>query len=310
MHVNLAGYAPDAPHKAADLYQWLGDGAARDYSSFEGSTVSLYDVANARSYPVGQVAYWKPSGEDAGFYNLTRSAVWNADFSAFSESGTYRLVIDGVGCSQDFRIASDAYADPFKVSLRGFFYMRIGQGNAAGLTPPPRTPLYLPGASPANTVVYLTTMQPWHPQWGSFASGDPWDATDAWAAFRQPGNPTNPNAWGGHSDAYDWDRHLGHVSIIYDMLLPYVLTRGALDDDDTGIAESGNGIPDMLDEARNEVDFWLRLRDGAGYSHGLTNPNGSNVFYQAGADADRRLGQRRQRRHAGRGLPHRRPAPT
>ena len=69
------------------------------------------------------------------------------------------------------------------------------------------------------------------------------------------------------------------------MLLPYMLTNGALGDDNAGIAESGNGIPDILDEARNEVDFWLRLRDGDGYSHGLTNPSSNNVLYQAGADA-------------------------
>jgi hypothetical protein len=37
-----------------------------------------------------------------------------------------------------------------------------------------------------------------------------------------------------------------------------------------------------LDEARNEVDFWLNLRDGKGYSHGLTNPNNSNELFQAG----------------------------
>jgi hypothetical protein len=37
--------------------------------------------------------------------------------------------------------------------------------------------------------------------------------------------------------------------------------------------------------ARYEVDFWLRLRDGNGYSHGLTNPNASNQLYQAGPTA-------------------------
>ena len=46
MHVNLVGYAPDAAHKAADLYHWMGDGGARDYSSFEGNTVYVYDVTN------------------------------------------------------------------------------------------------------------------------------------------------------------------------------------------------------------------------------------------------------------------------
>ena len=69
------------------------------------------------------------------------------------------------------------------------------------------------------------------------------------------------------------------------MLLPYILTDGRLNDDNLKIAESGNGIPDILDEARNEVDFWLNLRDGAGYSYGLTNPTSGNALYQAGTTA-------------------------
>jgi endoglucanase len=284
VHVNLVGYAAATDHKAADLYAWLGSGGARDYAPFEGNTVSLYDVATGQVTPVGTVAFWKPSGPDVFSWNLTRSAVWNADFPGFTTPGTYRLVVEGVGCSQDFTIANDVYRDPFRVSLRGFYYMRIGQANPTGISPPPRTPLYIPGSSPANTVVYLTTVTPYDPVWQTIPA-DQWDRPDDWLPYRKPGNPTNPNAYGGHSDAADWDRHLGHVSIVYDLLLPYILTGGAPSDDATGILESGNGVPDLIDEARNEVDFWLRLRDGAGYSHGLTNPNGSNQLFQAGPTA-------------------------
>jgi hypothetical protein len=124
-------------------------------------------------------------------------------------------------------------------------------------------------------------MHPYHKDWSTFSRGDVWDRPEHWAAYVKPGNRTNINAYGGHSDALDWDRHLGHVSIIYDMLLPFILTRGAIADDNLGIAESGNKIPDILDEARNEVDFWLRLRDGKGYSHGITNPDPENRLYQA-----------------------------
>lgn len=291
VHVNLAGYAPEAVHKAADLYQWMGDGGARDYSSFVGHTVYVYNVETRQALPVGQVSYWKPSGNDVGGYNLTRSAVWNADFSAFADTGTHRLVVDGVGCSQDFTVASDVYAAPFGTSLRGFYYMRIGQDNPTSISPPPRTPLLIPEVDPANTVVYLTTVTPWDSSWSAIPGN--WDNPSGWEVYRKPGNPTNPDAWGGHSDAADWDRHLGHVSIIYDMLLPYILTGGALDDDGTGILESGNGIPDIIDEARYEVDFWLRLRDGDGYSHGLTNPRDRDranpitdpVMFQAGPTA-------------------------
>jgi len=193
VHVNPVGYAPDAPHEAADLYAWLGDGGARDYTSFQGNNVYVYDVSSGQSYPMGQVAYWKPSGSDVGGYNLTRTPVWNADFSAFTSSGAYRLVVDGVGCSQDFTIGASVYADPLRVSLRGYYYMRMGQDNPTGITPPPRTPRYLPGVDPANTVVYLTTMHRWDPNWSSIPS-DQWDHPDNWAPYMKPGNPTNPNA--------------------------------------------------------------------------------------------------------------------
>lgn len=285
LHVNLVGYLPEVPSKAADLYIWMGDGGPRDYSPFEGNTVFLYDVVSKRARPVGKVRFWKKAGSDVGGYDLTKSNVWIADVTESVEPGKYRLAVEGIGCSQDFEIRRDIYRIPFKVSVRGFYYMRIGEKIRDDIRPVPRQPRYIPGVDPPDTRVYLTTMHPWHPEWERFTGGDKWDKPDAWARFRKEGNPTNPDAWGGHSDALDWDRHLGHVSIIYDMLLPYILTDGVLSDDNLGIPESGNGIPDLLDEARYEVDFWLRLRDGPGYSHGLTNPNAKNEFFQAAPTA-------------------------
>jgi endoglucanase len=286
VHVNLVGYSPDPSVKAADLYIWMGDGGARDYKSFEGKKVYIYNVATGSKQEVGTVTFWKANATEAQGYNLTGSSVWTADFSAFTDTGTFHLSIEDVGSSQDFRIDPRIYKEPYDVSLKGYFYMRIGQDSTGAIRPVPRRPLYIPGKDPSNTTVYITTLQPYDPNWAAFSSGgDPWDKKDEWAAYRKPGNPTNSRVYGGHSDAADWDRQLGHICNIYDMLLPYILTGGALSDDNTGIAESGNGIPDIIDEARNEVDFFLRLRDGQGYSHGVNNPNGSNVFYQAGTNA-------------------------
>ncbi len=287
IHVNLAGYLKSDFSKAADLHIWMGDGGARDYSSFEGKKVYLLNTATNIKTEVGAVTAWKTtSTNDAFWRDLTKSPVWNIDFTGASVSaGSYRLIVDGVGASPYFWIADDIYYQPFLVSVRGFFYMRIGQDSTGGIRPVPRRPLYIPGVNPANTTVYLTTMQPYHAEWETFGSGDKWDLKTQWAAYKKTGNPTNPNATGGHSDAADWDRYLGHVSIVYDMLLPFILSNGKIDDDNLGIAESGNGIPDIIDEARNEVDFFLNLRDGAGYSHGLNNPDANNVLYQAGPTA-------------------------
>ncbi len=290
VHVNIIGYLPESPVKAADLYLWMGDGGPRDYHSFEGNKVWIYNVETQEKEEVGKVAFWKSmdTGAEAEGRNLTGSDVWNADFSGFSRPGRYRLAVEDVGCSREFEIRPDLYFEPYKTSLRGYFYMRIGE-DQMDMVPVPRRPLFIPGKDPEGFTIYLTDLDPFDSLWNAIP-GDTWDEphfkpareSEFWKR-RLPGNPTNPNARGGHSDALDWDRHLAHVSNIYDLLLPYLLTGGKINDDNLGIAESGNGIPDIMDEARNEVDFFLSIRDGEAYAHGLTNPTEERtIMFQAG----------------------------
>ena len=291
VHVNVLGYAPQEPVKTADLYLWLGDGGARDYTAYEGRKVYLLNVETGRSRQVGEVKPWKAASEsakEAGAKDLTGSSVWSVDFCE-NTPGRYRLVVENVGCSMDFDISNDIYYEPYRYSVRGYYYMRVGEPVDPKVVPVPRQPRFAPGEDPAGFVVYKTDLQPWHPDWRKLR-GDVWDEPhfkDAQASafwqHRLPGNPVNMDARGGHSDAFDWDRHLAHVVNIYDMLLPYLMTGGRLSEDALGIRESGNGIPDLIDEARNEVDFFLSIRDGEGYSQGVTNPDRNwTVMFQAG----------------------------
>ncbi len=55
VHVNLVGYLNDASTKAVDLYMWMGDGNARDYSSFVGKKVYIYNVNTTAT------SRWEPS---------------------------------------------------------------------------------------------------------------------------------------------------------------------------------------------------------------------------------------------------------
>jgi endoglucanase len=289
IHVNTIGYTPNSPIKQADLYYWLGDMGHRDYSKFVGKIVWLYNIETKEKHQVGTVKFWKANIQEVG-RSLTGSPVWSADINNFNTPGKYRLAIEGVGCSQDFEIKNDLYFLPFKTSVRGYYYMRIGE-DRMDMVPVPRRPLFIEGKDPIDTFkVYITDLDPWDQEWKE-KSGDQWDEPH-WKPFdrsmfwkrRVEGHPTNPNAYGGHSDALDWDRHLAHVSDAYDLLLPYFLSKGKLNDDNLNIGESGNGIPDLIDEARNEIDFFLRLRYKGGYSQGLTNPDGSHKYmmFQAG----------------------------
>ena len=291
VHVNIIGYSPEEETKAADLYMWLGDGGQRDYTSFEGKKVWLYNVETGKKQKAGKVAFWMSATEsdkEANRKNMTGSDVWNIDFKD-AEPGRYRLVVEDVGCSMDFDISNDVYFQPYHYSVRGYYYMRLGEPIDPRITPVPRQPQFIPGENPKGLLIYKTDLHPWHPDWRKLR-GDVWDEPhfkmpqqSAFWAHRLPGNPVNEIVRGGHSDAMDWDRHLAHVSNIYDLLLPYILTDGRLSEDNLSIRESGNGIPDLLDEARNEVDFFLSIRDGEAYSQGVTNPSADwTVMYQAG----------------------------
>jgi hypothetical protein len=292
VHVNIMGYSPSEALHAADLYQWLGDGGQRDYKAWEGRKVWLYQVNTKKKQSVGMVKFWKQAAEadkEAGGKNLVGTDVWNIDFKG-TTPGCYRLVVEDVGCSMDFEIGNEVYYEPFRYSVRGYYYMRLGEPiDPTHVWPVPRQPQFIPETDPKGFTVYKTDFHPWSPGWRELRT-DVWDephfkplkASIFWQ-HRLPGNPVNTEVKGGHSDAFDWDRHLAHVSNIYDMLLPYILTNGRLSEDALGIRESGNGIPDLIDEARNEVDFFLSIRDGEAYSQGVTNPcNDWSVMFQAG----------------------------
>ena len=292
VHVNIIGYSPAEAIHAADLYQWLGDGGQRDYRSWEGRKVYIYNVKTKKKQNVGIVKFWKSAADaekEAGKKALIGTDVWNIDFKA-TTPGRYRLVVEDVGCSMDFDIASDIYFQPYRYSVRGYYYMRLGEPkDPENVWPVPRQPQFIPETDPKGLTVYKTDLTPWDKEWRDLHT-DVWDEPHFKPVFasifwqhRLPGNPVNTEVKGGHSDAFDWDRHLAHVSNIYDMLLPYILSGGRLSEDNLGIRESGNGIPDIIDEARNEVDFFLSIRDGEAYSQGVTNPSADwSVMFQAG----------------------------
>jgi hypothetical protein len=292
VHVNIIGYTPAESSHAADLYLWMGDGGQRDYQAWEGRKVWLYNVKTKKKQSAGTVKFWKKAADaeyEAGKKALVGTDVWNIDFRG-TAPGRYRLVVEDVGCSMDFDIAADIYYQPYRYSVRGYYYMRLGEPkDPEYVWPVPRQPQFIPETDPKGLTIYKTDFHPFCKEWRDLRT-DVWDephfkplkASVFWQ-HRLPGSPVNTEVKGGHSDAFDWDRHLAHVSNIYDMLLPYILSGGRLSEDNLGIRESGNGIPDIIDEARNEVDFFLSIRDGEAYSQGVTNPCADwSVMFQAG----------------------------
>ena len=87
------------------------------------------------------------------------------------------------------------------------------------------------------------------------------------------------NVSGGWHDAGDYGRYSSAgAKAVADLLLAYETNSNAFGDN-TGIPESGNNIPDILDEARYELDWLIKMQsDEGGVYHKVTGLNFDGVI--------------------------------
>ncbi len=164
--------------------------------------------------------------------------VYEGDFSAVTAPGRYLVRVAGVGDSPPFWIQPGVYDDLYRKLLKGLDYQRCG----TAMTP---------------EVGGAWTHDPCHDHGASIASYD-WASTGgAPAGYR--------NTVGGWHDAGDYGKYSTNNAYTVGILLQaYELDPTRYAYDDCGIPESGNGVPDLLDEARWSLRWMLSMQDPDG----------------------------------------------
>jgi hypothetical protein len=189
----------------------------------------------------GAVLFARPpvqwTGSGGAVHATSGDRAWWFDFSQFTAPGTYRVVDAASGeSSEAFEIKEDALAAPRRAALRMFFYQRVGFAK----TPPFADPRWADGASHNGPLQDL-------------------DCRDVL-------NPSGPglDLSGGWYDAGDFNKYTNFTDgVIQDLLSAYQVNPEAWDDA-AGIPESGNGIPDLLDETRWGLEWMLRMQRPSG----------------------------------------------
>lgn len=274
--ISNIGYEKDAVHKTADVYLWLGDGGERDFSRFTGQAWHLYNVTTEKIAYSGKLNFrMKNKPEPQLEKDFTGADVWECDFSAFTSPGTYRLVIEGIGSSYPFEIGHDLFNQAFKTAMQGMFYQRMGcETEPAGDFPKSRQPLFKQGVDPQDFKVYISQK--------NMVSGKNPDDRKFYSEVLT--GETAKATWGGWCDAYDNDQRPVNFICVFDILMTYYLNPQDFNDGQLYVPETGNNIPDILDEALWEIDWWLRMRDSkGGYLTGLTNIRPPENINYAGA---------------------------
>ena len=258
VHVNLMGYITDSPVKYAYVHHWQGDHGSLDLAWLKGRSFRLIDQAGGMVVFTGPVAFRAPADQvETGQPNDTpkgsylAAEVWECDFSAFTKPGRYVVAVDGIGCSFPFAIGPDVYREAFASVTRGLYHNRSGIALVKPFTeferPAPHHPKLTPGF--AGKLQY--TRVRWQ-DWGS-------EGGDKVVLEKGIAGPLD-DAWGWYQDAGDWDAYDSHLNVASCLLFAYECAPRNFSDKELNIPESGNGVPDILDEAAWLPRFCHRLR--------------------------------------------------
>ena len=252
IQMNQLGFALSDEAKVAYLSSWNAAGGV-DYAN-----VGRYTVRDANSGRVVATGTPRrreiPEGGEYAKGDLTWAGVWELDLGGISTAGTYRVCVDHVGCSWDVPVTQTGnWLRAATTVARAMFHQR--SGIALG---PPFTSVVRPRpAHPDDGVLVRATDYPIGPTANGLSEDD---STRFGPASKAVTSATVEGAWGGHMDAGDWDRrvqHLWYLRTAAELIdeFPDTFERLELD-----IPESGDAVPDVLDEGLWSLELYRRMQ--------------------------------------------------
>ena len=262
VHASQIGFRADDPEKNAFLSVWMGNGGGYSYpEDLEFSVVN--DKTNEKVYTGKTLMHWRGDiPEEIGSkVNHSGTDVIRLNFSSFNQPGKYRICVEGIGCSYPFYIdSSNTWDKAFRISMKGHFNQRSG----IPILPPYSNFVRPRSFYPADGVnVYQSTAPLLYSGNGLNALGREKNNFDTLVAGRT--SELVPEAWGGTMDAGDWDRRIRHLNSPRLYLELMELYPDYFKDICLNIPESGNDLPDLVDEALYGLDIYRRMQlpDGA-----------------------------------------------
>lgn len=256
VHVTQIGFRPDDLLKQGFVSCWMGTGGGVQYAA--GAPFLVLDDRTGEEVFRGELALSKAGAdesEDVYKRNYNLVDVYRADFSELRTAGTFRLCLPEVGCSYPFAITDTVWRDAFLVSAKSFYTQRSGIEIGPPYSPYRRPRCFHPDD---GVKVYASTCSLMDSGNGLNARGTDKDNFGNLVAGRT--NEVVDNAWGGYFDAGDWDRRIQHLEAtrlqleLADMFPQFVAAA------DLNIPESGDDLPDLVNEALWNLDCYRRMQ--------------------------------------------------
>lgn len=231
--VDQFGYLPQLEKRAIIRSPERGKDAVRSFAPSE--RYAVIDTASGQIAYQGTPAAWQNGRIDAA----SGDRVWIFDFSRVDKPGRY--VIRDLDRSHDsyaFEIGGDVYTPVLKAAFKTFYLQRAGFEKRAPFAPT--------GFSDAAS--HLRRGQD----------------SEARLFLRKHDSSTARDLRGGWFDAGDYNQYTSWTAEYITSLLNSYLENPNVWTDDFGIPESGNGVPDILDEVKWGLDWLERMQNPDG----------------------------------------------
>ncbi len=231
--VDQFGYQPDALKIAVLKDPQTGFDAEESFTP--GDTFSVVNARTGEKVFTGPVTVWNNGNTDP----TSGDRAWHFDFSAYSQAGSYYVLDEENNLrSYEFDIAGNVYNDVLKQAMRMFFYQRVGFAKEAQYA---------------------------EEAWADGASHiGPLQDKNCRSFFDKNNPDSERDLSGGWYDAGDYNKYTNWTANYVVELMKAWMENPAAWADDYNIPESGNGIPDILDEAKWGIDFLLRMQEDDG----------------------------------------------
>jgi len=229
--VNQVGYNKHSDVRYAVLGVFLGDGGSVKFGQLP--DYDVIDENTGETIFTGGAGYF---GDYTGINGVSSGEhVYHLDLSSLPAGGPYFISVRGVGRSYSFGVGDDYSREIAYVHTRGLYHQRCGIALEKPYTE------YTRGI--CHTEVAHTKV--------------PWGAS-SW--IKVPEGAEMHKIRGGYHDAGDFDRRPMHTIIPILMLSYYEAFPDHFVDSQYNIPESGNLIPDFLDEALWGLLVWEYLQ--------------------------------------------------
>jgi len=231
--VDQFGYLPQLEKHAIIRSPKRGRDAGRKFSP--SARYAVIDTATGKVAYEGRPAAWKNGRVD----EASGDRVWVFDFSAVTRQGRYVIRdIDRAQDSYPFEIRHDVYTPVLKAAFKTFYLQRAGFEKRAPFAP----------TGFSDRASHL----------GKNQDGE------ARLFLRIRDASTARDLRGGWYDAGDYNQYTSWTAEYITSLLNSYLENPKVWTDDFGIPESGNGVPDILDEVKWGLDWLERMQNPDG----------------------------------------------